>query len=157
VPAAFGACLACHRINGTNAKVAGQGMAAISGYISSPIGDNEAAEVAREDEEVGATEYQIVAGPGPNLTMLGCRDTIAAGVLKNTPANIETWLKHTEQVKEGVYMPNYYTQGSINDQQVTELATYLSSLKPASGCPQNGFPVGGLIAAGTPVASDEGQ
>lgn len=152
-PAAFGACLACHRINGTNAVVAGQGMSAMSGYLSEPIGSNQVDEDTAEDAEVGATEYQVVGGPGPNLTLLGCRDTIGAGILKNTPENIETWLKQTETVKEGVWMPNYYTQGSINDEQVTELADYLSSLKPAEGCPGAGLPVGGTIPAASPVAA----
>lgn len=65
-PPAFGACLACHRVNGTNAVIAGQGMPAISGY---------------RDPET----QEIVPGPGPNLTMLACRDTIGAGILENTP------------------------------------------------------------------------
>lgn len=115
-PAAFGACLACHRISGTNAKVAQEG--------------------------IGSNPYGL--GAGPNLTLLACRDTIGAGILKNTPENIETWLKHTDEVKEGVYMPNYYKQG-LTDEQISELVTYLSSLKPAAGCPEEGLPVGGEI------------
>ncbi|MGH2615156.1 MAG: cytochrome c oxidase subunit II [Thermomicrobiales bacterium] len=149
VPVAFGACLACHRINGTNASVADEGISAISGYLQEPLDTNEVAEDAAEDAEVDATTYEIVAGPGPNLTMLACRDTIGAGVLENTTANIETWLKHTEVVKEGVYMPNYYTQGTINDEQVAELAEYLQSLKPAGGCPDDGLLIGSEVA--TPV------
>lgn len=153
-PRSFGACLACHRINGTNAAVAGEGMSALSGYISQPIGDDEVDEDTAEDEVVGATSYEIVGGPGPNLTLLGCRDTIGAGILKNTTENIETWLKHTEQVKEGVWMPNYYSQGQINDEQVAELAAYLSSLKPADGCPDAGLPIGGQL---DPVRVEEQQ
>jgi cytochrome c oxidase subunit 2 len=146
-PASFGACLACHRINGTNATIAAQGMPAISGYLQAPIGTN----------EVDAPAEQIIAGPGPNLTLLACRDTIAAGLLVNSPENMETWLKHTDEVKEGVYMPNYYTQGTINDEQVAELVDYLESLKPAEGCPDAGLPVGGHLdpARGTPVASEQ--
>ena len=70
---------------------------------------------------------------------------------------METWLKHTDEVKEGVYMPNYYTQGTINDEQVAELVDYLESLKPAEGCPGAGLPVGGHLepARGTPVASEQ--
>ena len=132
VPTAFGACLACHRIEGTTASVAGVGMSAISGY--------------RDEND------NIVPGPGPNLTLLACRDTIGAGILKNTPQNLETWLKHTDEVKEGVYMPNYYKQG-LTDQQIADLVKYLSSLKPAGGCPDAGLPLGGEIPAGTPVSS----
>jgi cytochrome c oxidase subunit 2 len=112
-PAAFGACLACHRISGTNAQIAQQGLA------SNPTGQ----------------------GAGPNLTLLACRDTIGAGILENTPQNMETWLKHTDEVKEGVYMPNYYKQG-LTDEQIAELVTYLEGLKPADGCPDEGLLVG---------------
>lgn len=137
-PASFGACLACHRVNGTNATFAGQGMSAISGY---------------RDPDT----HEVVGGPGPNLTLLACRDTIGAGILENTPQNLETWLKHTDEVKEGVYMPNYYKQG-LTDEQIQQLVTYLSSLKPATGCPDANLPVGSELppvrvdAVGTPVA-----
>jgi cytochrome c oxidase subunit 2 len=123
VPPAFGACLACHRVSGTNAQIAQQGVG------SNPYGE----------------------GAGPNLTLFACRDSIGAGILKNTPENMETWLKHTNEVKEGVYMPNYYEQG-MTDEQIAELVEYLGSLEPAGGCPDAGLPVGGGIAA-TPVAA----
>jgi cytochrome c oxidase subunit II len=122
-PAAFGVCLVCHNINGTNAKIAKSGL--------------------------GSNPYGI--GAGPNLTLVGCRDTIGAGILLNNEQDIETWLKHTDEVKAGVYMPNYYKAGQINDQQVADLAKYLTSLKPAGGCPAP-VPVGGVIsAAATPA------
>ena len=116
VPAAFGACLACHRISGTNAQVAQQGIG------SDPFGQ----------------------GAGPNLTMFACRDTIGAGILTNTPEHLERWLKQTDEVKEGVYMPNYYKQG-LSDELIAQLVEYLSNLEPAGGCPDAGMPVGGEI------------
>jgi hypothetical protein len=119
-------------------------MPAISGYLQQPIGTDEVDEDAAQDEPA-VSEYQVVPGPGPNLTLLACRDTIGAGILENNAHNLERWLKQTEQVKEGVYMPNYYTQGSINDDQVTELVEFLQSLKPADGCPDDGLPVGSQI------------
>jgi cytochrome c oxidase subunit 2 len=124
-PAAFGACLACHRVNGTNATFAGQGMPVTSGY---------------RDPETG----EVIAGPGPNLTLLACRDTIGAGILENTPENLEKWLKHTDEVKEGVYMPNYYKQG-MTDEQIAQVVDWLSNLKPAGGCPDANLPVGSLL------------
>jgi cytochrome c oxidase subunit 2 len=114
VPAAFGVCLVCHNVNGTNANIAKNGLA------SNPYG----------------------VQAGPNLTNLACRDTIAAGMLENTPENMRLWLTKTDEVKDGVYMPNYYKAGQINDEQVDELVTYLTSLKPAGGCPKDP-PVGG--------------
>jgi len=113
-PASFGLCLVCHNINGTNAKIAGNGL--------------------------NTNPYSL--GSGPNLTLLACRDTIAAGMLENTPENLDRWIKHTDEVKDGVYMPNYYKAGQIDDAQVAELVKYLGSLKPAGGCPKDP-PVGG--------------
>ena len=89
--------------------------------------------------------------------MLACRDTIGAGILENTPENLEKWLKHTDEVKEGVYMPNYYKQG-MTDEQITEVVNWLSSLKPAGGCPDANLPVGSLldpavVREAAPVAS----
>lgn len=130
VPAAFGACLACHRVSGTNAQIAPQGIAANPGYTD-------------------PATRQEVPGPGPNLTLLACRDTIAAGLLENTPENVERWLKQTDEVKEGVRMPNYYKAGQINDEQVAELAAYLESLRPAEGCPTDGLPLGGNLDPAT--------
>jgi cytochrome c oxidase subunit II len=125
VPASFGACLACHRVDGTNAQIAPQGIAANPGYVD-------------------ALTQQVVPGPGPNLTLLACRDTIAAGLLENNPENMERWLKQTDEVKEGVYMPNYYKLG-LTDEQIAELVTYLGSLVPADGCPTDGLPIAGAV------------
>lgn len=113
-PPSFGVCLVCHNINGTNATIAKTGLA--------------------------ANPYSL--GAGPDLTLLACRDTIAAGLLENTPENLAEWLKHTDEVKDGVYMPNYYAQGQIDDAAVAELVQYLMSLRPADGCPEDP-PVGG--------------
>ena len=138
-PPSFGACLACHNISGTNANIAQQGIAANSGYLD-PESD------------------EVIRGPGPNLTLLACRDTIGAGVLENTPENLERWLKQTDQVKEGVYMPNYYTMDpGLTDEQVDELVAYLQSLKPADGCPDEGLLVGGVMPAGEVEATDPNE
>jgi cytochrome c oxidase subunit 2 len=129
-PAAFANCLVCHRVSGTNAQLAEQGIGANPGYVDPLSGD-------------------VFPGPGPNLTLMGCRDSIGAGILENTQENMETWLRATDDVKEGVYMPNYYELGLITDEQVTELAAYLESLRPAEGCPTDGLPVGGEVAPET--------
>ena len=125
VPPSFGACLACHRVSGTNAQIAPYGIEANPGY--------------------GDPGDAVVPGPGPNLTLMGCRDTIGAGILENTPENMETWLKRTDDVKEGVYMPNYYETEQITDEQVAELVEYLENLRPADGCPGEDLLVGGEV------------
>jgi cytochrome c oxidase subunit 2 len=114
VPASYALCLVCHNIDGTNANLAR------SGLNSDPYSNN----------------------AGPNLTLLACRDTIAAGLLENTPQNLEMWLKHSDEVKDGNYMPPYYKLGQLTDAQIAELVPYLMSLKPAGGCPEDP-PVGG--------------
>jgi len=117
VPASFGACLLCHNITGTNANIAQSGIRANPNSVQA----------------------------GPNLTLFACRDFVGAGVLENTEDGLRTWLKHTDDVKDGVYMPNYYEQGIIDDAAVEELVTYLRSLQPEGGCPPEQA-VGGEIA-----------
>lgn len=122
-PLSFGVCLACHQIQGTNAMIALQGL--------------------------GTNPVPNTGNPGPNLTLLACRDSIAAGLLVNNEENLRTWLTRTDEVKEGTYMPNYYADGAITDEQVDELVEYLMSLQPEGGCPPRP-PLGGN--AGTPAA-----
>lgn len=115
VPPSFGLCLACHQINGTNATIAPQGL------------DEEA---VTDTGAMGPAKYA-----GPNLTQLGCRTTLAAGVLTNTPENLAAWLHDPGAIKPGVYMGEVIQPGTLNDEQITELVNYLESLKPDAGCP----------------------
>jgi cytochrome c oxidase subunit 2 len=62
---------------------------------------------------------------GPNLTALSLRQTIAAGVLTNTPANLALWIHDPQAVKPGALMPNLHLSWS----DVHALAAYLSGLK----------------------------
>ena len=93
-----------------------QGMGANSGYL-----DPESNEVIRA---------------GPNLTLLAAATRSPPASSRTRRENLERWLKHTDEVKEGVYMPNYYTMDpGLTDEQVDELVTYLESLKPAAVAP----------------------
>ncbi len=62
---------------------------------------------------------------GPNLTHFGGRDTIAAGVLDNTPDNLAKWLKDPQAVKPGNHMPNL----QLTDDQIRTLVAYLEAQK----------------------------
>lgn len=62
---------------------------------------------------------------GPNLTHVGSRETIAAGLLNTTPEDLERWLRNPPAVKPGSKMPNYH----LTDDQIQALAAYLLSLK----------------------------
>jgi len=65
------------------------------------------------------------ANVGPNLTHFGSRTTIGAGVLTNTPSNLDKWLANPQAIKPGIYMPNV----QLNDQELRALTAYLESLK----------------------------
>ena len=62
---------------------------------------------------------------GPDLTHVGSRETLAAGVLKNTPDNMARWLKNPQAVKPGSYMPNF----NLTDSEVKALTAYLEASK----------------------------
>jgi cytochrome c oxidase subunit 2 len=72
---------------------------------------------------------------GPNLTRLGSRRTIGAGMLENTPENLIRWIRDPQSVKPDARMPGVsYDAGgwpatSLTDDQVRALAAYLTSLQ----------------------------
>ncbi len=69
---------------------------------------------------------------GPDLTHLGSRTTIAAGLLENNSDQLARWLMHPEVVKPGNkmyttgYVPNNIT---LSSEEVSALVAYLESLK----------------------------
>jgi cytochrome c oxidase subunit 2 len=62
---------------------------------------------------------------GPDLTHVGSRLTIAAGVLDNNAANLARWIGNPQDVKPGSLMPNM----GLTEQQVEQLVAYLQSLR----------------------------
>lgn len=63
---------------------------------------------------------------GPPLTHVGGRTTIAAGILKNTPANMKRWIHDAPSVKPGSHMPS---MKYLTNQQLDTIVAYLQSLK----------------------------
>jgi len=63
---------------------------------------------------------------GPDLTDFGSRPTIGAGVLDNTPENLERWIYDAPDVKPGTVMPQFH---SLPAKDIAALAAYLESLK----------------------------
>lgn len=63
---------------------------------------------------------------GPDLTHVGSRLTIAAGLMPNTLATLEGWIANAQALKPGVQMPPI-TQ--FNGTELRAVATYISSLK----------------------------
>ncbi len=65
---------------------------------------------------------------GPDLTHLDERQTLAAGVVSNTPAELRRWLKDPQSIKPGTLMPNL----QLTDAQVSELTAYLEPDAPSA-------------------------
>lgn len=125
-PQAFSACLACHRVNGQTANSSGGEITPLQTGLEAP---------------------QI---SGPNLTLFGCRTTIAAGMLEHTPENLHAWIENAPSIKPGSHMPPYGADagGALTDEQIDAVVTYLMSLKPEGGC----TPLTGENVEAPPVA-----
>lgn len=62
---------------------------------------------------------------GPDLTHIGSRTTLAAGVIPNTTANLAAWIIDPQTIKPGNLMPPMYLQGD----DLNALVAYLQSLR----------------------------
>jgi cytochrome c oxidase subunit 2 len=63
---------------------------------------------------------------GPDLTHVGGRASLAAGVLPNQEAEFSRWIARTDQIKPGVHMPAF---GMLAAPESRALAAYLESLE----------------------------
>jgi len=63
---------------------------------------------------------------GPDLTHLGSRATLGTGVIANTAANLQGWIRNASSIKPGVLMPAYQ---NLSATDLAALADYLESLK----------------------------
>jgi len=63
---------------------------------------------------------------GPDLTHVGGRLSLGAGILGNEPTAFVRWIARTEQVKPGVHMPAF---GMLPREDLRALAVYLDSLQ----------------------------
>ena len=146
-PAAFGVCIGCHRVAGTNANTAPVGLAQDAGTEDAP----------------GAAKIA-----GPNLTNYACRTTIGAGAMPNDLESLRDWLYDPGEVKPGNYMATVIQEGTLDrptrdetdDPARTELdvlVEYLSLLYPEGGCiPLTGENIEHVVQlgpAGQPQAS----
>lgn len=68
---------------------------------------------------------------GPDLTHIGARSTVAAGLLENNSEQLRRWLRDPESVKPGNKMAKAYRDNKImlNDEEQVALVAYLESLK----------------------------
>lgn len=63
---------------------------------------------------------------GPDLTHVGSRLSLGAGILPNEPDNFVRWIAHTQDVKPAVQMPAF---GMLPPEELRALAAYLDSLQ----------------------------
>ena len=63
---------------------------------------------------------------GPDLTHVGGRISVGAGILQNEPDKIREWLSRTTHIKPGVHMPSF---GMLRDSDLRDMADYLHGLK----------------------------
>ena len=63
---------------------------------------------------------------GPDLTHVGSRVSLGAGILPNESEAFVRWIAQTDKVKPGVTMPHF---GMLPPEELRALATYLESLK----------------------------
>jgi cytochrome c oxidase subunit 2 len=63
---------------------------------------------------------------GPDLTHVGGRVSLGAGILPTEPDAFRRWVARTERVKPGVHMPAF---GMLPDAELRALAAYLDGLR----------------------------
>jgi cytochrome c oxidase subunit 2 len=75
--------------------------------------------------------HQAMGVQGPDLTHMGSRTTIAAGLLENDKDQLRRWIRNPGSVKPGNKMAKAYNDLKITltDQEQLALVAYLESLK----------------------------
>lgn len=63
---------------------------------------------------------------GPDLTHVGSRMTIGAGMLPMRHESLVRWIQRTEELKPGVHMPSFRM---LSNKELEQLASYLGSLQ----------------------------
>ena len=71
---------------------------------------------------VGTPTAGLTALQGPNLSHVGSRLRLAAGILENTPENMARWLREPQVVKEGSLMK---LPRPLTEDEITALVAYL--------------------------------
>jgi cytochrome c oxidase subunit 2 len=70
----------------------------------------------------GAATAGVVTMIGPNLTHVGSRATLVAGLMPNTDENLARWLSNPDSVKQGTLMK---LPRKLTDAEIATLVAYL--------------------------------
>jgi cytochrome c oxidase subunit II len=62
---------------------------------------------------------------GPDLTHLMSRETIGSGVVSNTPANLQRWIRNPNAIKPGCLMPSM----ELGDSEINAVVAYMETLR----------------------------
>jgi len=101
---------------------------------AAPPTDEESRRGAAVFEDAGCAACHTVEGvsdaegattPGPDLTHVGSRRTLAADTISNTPEEMARWLRDPDAVKPGTTMP----VPELTDAELADLVAYLESLR----------------------------
>lgn len=65
-------------------------------------------------------------GIAPDLTHVGSRPSLGAGLLANTPGNLAAWIADAQQLKPGSKMPPFH---GLRGDELTALTAYLGTLQ----------------------------
>jgi cytochrome c oxidase subunit 2 len=93
--------------------------------------DPQAAEGRTAFEHIACVNCHTVRGTlaqgkfGPDLTHLASRDTLASGVIKNTPQNLRQWLNDPDSIKPGSLMPKM----NLSNKELDAITAYMTSLR----------------------------
>ena len=91
--------------------------------------------VAKSRIDSFLTGGDAVAVPGPNLTDLRTRQTLAAGITDLTVENLRAWIKNPDDIKPGNWMYDkaaFYEEdgdATLTDDQIDALIEYLLNLR----------------------------
>ena len=102
---------------------------------------------------------------GPNLTLMGERFSIGAGLMENNTENMAEWIMYAPDLKHGVIMPGTETGAGgmpptgLSEEDVAAVAAYLSDLRrPLAGRRPAGMELIPLQVPGADTAAtDTGQ
>ncbi len=93
--------------------------------------DTQVAQGKTTFESLACVNCHVVKGTsakgkfGPDLTHLMSRQTLAAGVLTNTPQHLREWVDDPQKIKPGVLMPSL----KLTNPELDQVVSYLESLK----------------------------
>ena len=66
-----------------------------------------------------------MARVGPDLSHVASRETLGAGIVRNTPDNLAHWIRDPNSIKPGLLMPNL----NLSDDEVQAVTAYLETLR----------------------------